>query len=161
MKIYLSPKIRKTYCFFACLFLFCVLLIIYWFLNFGFDLIMLSWILFLVSICSLILYNFRILLTIISVESNMFRSILFNKELCCVDLSKTVYYSVFEFQCGLFEPIEKYIIISNEEIKLKNKKLENRVMFRFYTDKQIVIPYNDKTRYLFRNKKWIYQNIKQ
>lgn len=121
--------------------------------------LMIAWAL---VIGSIILMSRKYLMTM-KIDNNIIRSFLFGKLKCEVDTNKIVYYTVFK--CLETNTIEKtYIAISNEVFCYEERKptIWSRNLYIDYYDrtKQIVFPYDEKTKYLFPIENWIKVNEK-
>ena len=90
----------------------------------------------------------------IEIQGYLVKSFLFGKLKCQVSLTERVYYVIFNSKESMFRN-KTYIAISNKpfEFKVETKGCT----FLGYYDKrnQIVVPYNDETKYLFPVEKWI------
>lgn len=88
------------------------------------------------------------------IQGYVVKSFLFGKLKCQVSLAERVYYVIFNSKESMFRN-KTYIAISNRPFKFK---VETKgCTFLGYYDKrnQIVLPYNDETKYLFPVEEWI------
>lgn len=103
-----------------------------------------------------IFFIVRRLLTRVYVAEQSFESVFLNKKLCYVNTNKRVYYMVFRCAESVYSS-QKFILISNcfFEYKTKEKIFSGNIVYSYDINKQILLPYNDKTYYLFDTRNWI------
>lgn len=113
-----------------------------------------------ILITVLIFFIVRRLLTIVYVAEQSFQSVLLNKKLCYVDTNKRVYYMVFRCAESVYSS-QEFILISNYffEYKTEEKIFSGNIVYSYDINKQILLPYNDKTYNLIDIRNW--KNVKE
>ncbi len=93
-------------------------------------------------------------LTHVIPEEHQFTSYsVFNKKLYTLDLTKPVYYGIFNARQDLFY-FNDFIALSNERFKFENDKDWRAFIVRYDLRALLVMPYNDKTKPLLQLEKW-------
>ena len=97
------------------------------------------------------------------INDNIMRSFLFGRLKCEIDTNKVVYYAIFKCLESNTNT-RNYIVISNEIFQYEEKKAtmwsRNTYIDRYDRTKQIIFPYDDKTKFLFPIENWIKVNEK-
>ena len=114
------------------------------------------------------------LMTKVQMDDEFIKSYLLRRQLCVVDKKEQVYYVKFEGRITRTLSRE-FIIISNEPFVYYNEPLmrmlpnhtelydrtckwtRRALLYGYNTKKQILLPYNEKTRTLFECEKWVLQ----
>ena len=103
------------------------------------------------------IFESRKYLMTMEIQKGILRSYRFGRLKCEVFTNKNMYYAIFE----CYEPLKgtnKYIAVSNEKFVCEKRKktLWSRNEFIDYYDrtKQIMFPYNERTKQLFPIEKW-------
>ena len=94
--------------------------------------------------------------TIIELNEGMIKASLFGKKMCEVSLKEMVYYAIFESKVSI-TPTKKYIAISNSPFSYTTAE-QGRFFLDYDRNKQILVPYNEKTRTLVLNPNWVHVN---
>ena len=102
-------------------------------------------------------HPWRFLMTM-EINDGVIRSFLFGKLKCEVFTDKEIFYAVFDCRESSFAT-KKYIAISNEKFVYEERQpslfSENRFIDYYDRTKQIILPYNENTKHLFRVNHWI------
>lgn len=111
-------------------------------------------------ITSVALMPWKYLMTM-TINGNIMQSFLFGKLRCEIDTNKVVYYAIFK--CLETNTNKKnYIAISNEVFCYEERKAtlwsRNTYIDCYDRTKQIIFPYDEKTKQLFPIEKWICVN---
>ncbi len=77
----------------------------------------------------------------------------FNKKLYTLDLTRPVYYGIFNARQDLFY-FNDFIALSNEPFKFEEDKDWRYFIVRYDLNTLLVMPYNDKTKPLMQLEKW-------
>lgn len=110
--------------------------------------------------CGIALLPWKYLM-IMEIDNNIMNAYLFGKLKCTIDTDKVVYYAIFS--CAETNRNKKtYIAISNDLFQYEEKKAtllsKNTYIDRYDRKKQIIFPYDEKTKFLFSIEKWICVN---
>lgn len=93
----------------------------------------------------------------IEMQGKIIKSYLWGKSKCEISVEQTIYYTIFKARESMFT-MREYIVLSNEMFYLKSKNREGYFLGNFECKKQVIIPYNEKTKHLLEIEKWICVN---
>ncbi len=158
MKIYLSPVWRQRAQ--INLVLMIVFMVAPIFYNLYYDFRGWDWffmpiagLLFALVAFYLLLIDLRRLTHVITEEHQFTAYSVFNKKLYTLDLTRPVYFGIFNARQDLFY-FNDFIALSNERFKFEDDKDWRYFIVRYDLNALLVLPYNDKTKPLMELAKW-------